>query len=203
MPGRQDHDLPLSEQRFGIQACEVIHWLMHQGRIGASAAQQTGLLAYLTQQNLRRWHPSLTCRGLKESLQQGMGGSSLGGQYQCPPWVLGSLRPACRGRGGLKGCPGLTQEHLSRIGQGHAAAVAFKEADAEASLQLGNCTGERRLGNAELQGCPPKMQVFRNGHKVPQFPGLELDHTPHLTGDTSRVSQCTELVLDAVFTSDP
>lgn len=69
MSRRQDHDLPLSEERLNVKACQVIDWVMHERHIGLPVAQQSRLFTDLTQQNLRWCRSDLTRTGFEEPLQ--------------------------------------------------------------------------------------------------------------------------------------
>lgn len=73
------------------------------------------------------------------------------------------------------------QKHLSRVGQTHPTTITIKKAHPKASFKPIDSTGKRRLGDAELKGCPAEVQLLRHGHKVPQLPGFKVDHAPNPT----------------------
>ncbi len=49
---RNDRDLPLGDEVLGVEPDEVIGGAMHQGHVGVTAAEVSGLLTDFTQHNV-------------------------------------------------------------------------------------------------------------------------------------------------------
>ena len=176
MPGGQDGDLLLGQQVLGVEPGEGVEGPLHERHVGAAVAQHPRLVSHAAQQHLDLGRVRLGGVGVEKLPQQFVIRAGLRRQRQAVRGGRGAAG-AAGGRGGsVEDGAGLVEQHLTRTGQGDAAAVAFEQGDAEAPFELLNRPGQRRLSHAEALGRPAEVQLLGDGDEVPELAGLQRVH---------------------------
>lgn len=178
MLGGQDGDLLLGQQVLGVEAGEGVEGPLHERHVGAAVAQHPGLVAQAAQQHLDLGRTGLGRVRVEQLAQQLMVRAGLRGERQPAGEGRGAAGTASGRGGAVQDRAGLVEEHLTRAGERDAAAVAFEQGDAKASLELLDRPRQRRLGDAEPLGRPAEVQLLGDRDEVPELAGLQRVHRP-------------------------
>lgn len=184
MPRGKERDLALDQEILGIEPREIIEGPVHEGHVGASVAEQPGLLTHLAKKDLDRCRTGFARDRFEEPLQERMRGPGLRHEHERPLRIPGTSRPTPSGRDRVEGHSGLAEHHLAGVGERHATTVTVEEQDTEPLLQLADRAREWWLCDPEPNGRASEVQFLGDGDEVAEFTGLKIAHGRSLPPDT-------------------
>jgi hypothetical protein len=176
MRGGHDGDLLLGQHVLGVEPGQGVEGPLHERHVGAAVAQHPRLVAHAAQHHVDLGGVRSGGVRVEQVAQQLVVRAGLGRQRQAVGGLGGATGAAGGRLGAVEDGAGLVEQHLTRPGEGDAAAVSVQQSHPEAAFQLLDGPGQRRLGDTEALGRPAEVQFLGDRDEIPQLAGLQRVH---------------------------